>query len=210
MRYEIIQTKSYLAAEFEIQNKEGNIGKAVKICEKKVWSFEIEFKQKNFQMVFANSSLPSLKTMFIEMLTFSQPKNDLHRLCIDGKEQGEIFRRWGHYWLELNGCKYSTCTVGFGSEGMKCLVFEGFVDRKDNPTGKQIALIETPNSGQRLDRYQVTARGDMVGLVALLFGLFWDNNAFHKSDTYYEKSYLVSWGKEKNLYDSSFKDSIID
>ena len=93
---------------------------------------------------------------------------------------------------------------------MKCLVFEGFVDRKDNPTGKQITLIETPNSGQRLDRYQVTARGDMVGLVALLFGLFWDNNAFHKSDTYYEKSYLVSWGKEKNLYDSSFKDSIID
>ena len=66
MRYEIIQTKSYPAAEFEIQNKEGNIGKAVKICEKKVWSFEIEFKQKNFQMVFANSSLPSLKTMFIE------------------------------------------------------------------------------------------------------------------------------------------------
>lgn len=45
----------------------------------------------NFQMVFANSSLPSLKTMFIEMLTFSPPKNDLYRLCIDGKEQGETF-----------------------------------------------------------------------------------------------------------------------
>ena len=97
---------------------------------------------------------------------------------------------------EINGRKYSTCTVGFGSEGMKCLVFEEFVDKKGNPTGKQIALIETQNSGQLLDRYQVTAQGDAAGLSALFFGLYWDNNLFHKSNAYYEKSYLVSWGKQ--------------
>lgn len=71
-------------------------------------------------------------------------------------------------------------------------------------------MIETPNLGKRLERYQVTAQGDMAGFVALLFGVFWDRNAFHKSDTYYEKSFLISWGKEKKLYDPSFKDSIMD
>ena len=93
---------------------------------------------------------------------------------------------------------------------MNCRVFEGFVVKKVNPTGKQIALIETQNSGQLLDRYQVTAQGDAAGLIALFFGLYWDNNSFHKSDTYYEKSYLVSWGKAKQIYDPSFKDSIND
>lgn len=210
MRYEIIQTKPYPATEFVFQNKEGIIGKAVKIYKKNVWSFEIELKQKQLQMIFANSSLPSLKTLFIKMLTFAPPKNNRYRLCIDGREQGEIFSRQGHSWLEINGCKYSTCMVGLGSEGIKCLVFDGFVDRKNRPTGKQIALIETPKSGERIDRFQVTALGDAEGFVALLFGLFWYSNAYDKSDACHEKGGFISWGEEKKLYDPAFKDSIVD
>lgn len=211
MKYEIIQTKPYPTAVFEIQSKAGNIGKAGMIHKTRKWEdwlFEIEFQESYYKMVFGKAD-HSFKA-FVKGLLPTLPKSNPYQLYMKGIRVGEIFQRWGHRWIEINGCKYSTCTVGFGSAGLKCLVFEGWFDRKDNPGGKQIALIETSNLGKRLDHYEVSAEGDMAGLVALFFGLYWDNTSFHKSATYYEKIYIESRGKEMQLYDPTFKDSVSD
>lgn len=211
MKYEIIQTKPYPMAEFEIKSRAGNIGKAVKIHKTKKWTdwaFEIEFCGNDCQMVFGEEE--HLFMTLLKMRPWTPPENNPYRLYVNGIEAGKIYMHWGRDWMEINGRKYSTCTIGFGSAGLKCLVFEGWFDRRGNPGGKQIALIETPNLGKLLDQYEVSAEGDIAGLVALFFGLYWDTNSFHKSDTYYEKVYLETWGKEKQLYDPTFKNQIMD
>lgn len=206
MRYEIIQTKPYDTAEFEFQSKVGHIGKAVWTHKTKKWDdwlFEIEFQQGFYKMVFGEAD-HSLKS-FIKELLPTPPKSNPYQLYVNGVRVGEIFRRWGHYWMEIDGRKYSTCTVGFGSAGLKCLIFEGWFDRRKNPGGKQIALIETPNLGELLNHYEVFAEGNMAGLIALFFGLYWDINLSH-----YKKIYSETWGEEMQLYDPAFKGRITD
>ena len=107
-------------------------------------------------------------------------------------------------------CRYSACAIGFGSAGIKYPIFDGYLDRKYNPTGKQIALIETSNLGKLLDHYHVVSLDSTAGMVAMLFGLYIDYDAFYKSDRYSEKTYLESYGHWKQLYDPAFKEHIAD
>ena len=69
-----------------------------------------------------------------DLLTFSPPKINLYQLISNGKECGEIFKCQGYYWLQLNECRYSACAIGFGSAGIKYPIFDGYLDRKYNPT----------------------------------------------------------------------------
>lgn len=212
MKYEIIQTKPYPTAEFEIQSKAGNVGKVAKIHKTKKWTdwvFEIEFQQKHYKMVLGEAD-HSLKAFVKDLLLPTLPKSNPYQLYENGIWVGEIFQRWGHRYLELNSYKYSTYDVGFGPAGQKCLVFEGWFDRRDNPGGKQIALIDTMNLGKLLARYEVAAEGDMAGIVALFLGLHQDNFSVHQNGDYPKRLYLKSWGTALQLYDPSFKDSVSD
>lgn len=209
MRYEVIQTIPYPTAEFAIKSKAGNISKAAFIRKGEKWLFEMEFQQSKYKMVYGKAD-HSFKAFLKEQLPWTPPIHNPYQLYANGSRVGEVFHRWGHRLMEIDGRKYSTHTVGFGPAGLKCLVFEGWFDQKDNPGGKQIALIETPNLGELLDRYEVSADGDMAAIVALFFCLYWDNSSFHKSDTHYEKTTLKSWGKALELYDPTFKGRITD
>jgi len=110
----------------------------------------------------------------------------------------------------MNGYRYSACAIGFDSAGIKYPVFDGYLDRKYNPTGKQIALIKTPNLGKHLDNYHIVSLDNTAGIVAMLFGLHIDCDAFFKTDSYVEKTYLESYGHWKQLYDPTFKERVAD
>ena len=152
----------------------------------------------------------SICSMIKNLFTFSPPRINSYQLVSKGKQCGEIFKCQGYYWLRLNECRYSACAVGFGSAGIKYPVFDGSLDKKYNPTGKQTALIETSNSGKLLDLYHVASLDSTAGVVAMLFGLYIDYDAFYKSDRYSEKTYLESYGHWKQLYDPAFKEHIAD
>lgn len=209
MKYEIIQTAPYPTAEFTFQAKCGDIGAAKWICDKKTWEIEIQFNGMPLQMIYDRKN-ESICSMIKELFTFSPPKINSYQLVSKGKQCGEIFKCRGYYWLQLNECRYSACAIGFGSAGIKYPVFDGYLDRKYNPTGKQIALIETSNSGKLLDHYHVVSLDSTAGVVAMLFGVYIDYDAFYKSDRYSEKTYLESYGKWKQMYDPAFKNQIVD
>lgn len=207
MKYEIIQMAPYPTAEFICQTKCGDIGTAKWIGNKKTWKIEIQFSDISLQMIYDKRN-ESVCSMIKDLFTFSPPKINLYQLISNGKQCGEIFKCQGYYWLQLNECRYSACAIGFGSTGIKYPIFDGCLDRKYNPTGKQIALIETSNLGKLLDHYYVVSLDSRAGMVAMLFGLYIDYDAFYKSDRYSEKTYLESYGHWKQLYDPSFKEHI--
>lgn len=209
MKYEIIQTAPYPTAEFTFQRKSGDIGTAKWTCDKKTWKVEIRFDGISIQMIYDKRN-DSICSMIKDLFTFSPPRINSYQLVSKGKQCGEIFKCQGYYWLRLNECRYSACAIGFGSAGIKYPVFDGSLDKKYNPTGKQTALIETSNSGKLLDLYHVASLDSTAGVVAMLFGLYIDYDAFYKSDRYSEKTYLESYGHWKQLYDPAFKEHIAD
>lgn len=209
MKYEIIQTSPYPTAEFIFQTKCGDIGTAKRTCDKKILEIDIRFNGMSLQMIYDKRN-ESICSMIKELFTFCPPKINSYQLVFNEKQCGAIFKCRGYYWLQIDERKYSACAIGFGSAGIKYPVFDGYLDKKYNPIGKQIALIETSNSGKLLDCYQVVSLDRMAGLVAMLFGLYLDYDAFYKSDRYFEKTYLESYGNWKKLYDPTFKEKIID
>lgn len=209
MKYEIIQTAPYPSVEFVFRAKYGDIGAAKEAYSKKASTIEIQFNGTSLQMVYDKRN-DSIRSMIKDIVTFSAPKNNMYQIISDGKQCGEIFKSQGYYWLQMNGYRYSACAIGFGSAGIKYPVFDGYLDRKYNPTGKQIALIETPNLGKLLDNYHVVSLDNTAGIVAMLFGLHIDCDAFFKTDRYVEKTYLESYGHWKQLYDPTFKEKTID
>ena len=62
--------------------------------------------------------------------------------------------------LELYGCTYTMRRIDFGT-ATKIPIWEGEF-KKEKPTGKQIALIETTSQNQELNHYQVTALDSVV------------------------------------------------
>ncbi len=183
MKYEIIQTAPYPTAGFTFQRKSGDIGTAKWTCDKKTWKVEIQFDGISIQMIYDKRN-DSICSMIKDLFTFSPPRINSYQLVSKGKQCGEIFKCQGYYWLRLNECRYSACAIGFGSAGIKYPVFDGSLDKKYNPTGKQTALIETSNSGKLLDLYHVASLDSTAGVVAMLFGLYIDYDAFYKSDRY--------------------------
>lgn len=192
-----------------LQTKYSDIGTAKWACNRKTQKIEIQFNGIPLQMIYDKRN-ESICSMIKDLVAFSPPKINSYQLISKGKQCGEIFKCEGYYRLQLNEYRYSACAIGFGSEGIKYPVFDGYLDKKYSPIGKQIALIETSNLGQLLDHYHVVSLDSTAGVIAMLFGLYIDYDAFYKSDRYSEKTYLESYGHWKQLYDPAFKEKIID
>jgi len=146
--------------------------------------------------------------MFKELFGLQRMKKNPYCLLRNGKAFGELFI-YDNYSMQIDGCRYTMATIGFGANGIKCPIFEGEFD-KGCPTGKQIALIEVPNLGKLLDTYQIVALGKREGLIAACFCIYFDNSCFYKSKTYYKKIYFETCGAKTYLYDPSFKEQVID
>ena len=210
MRYEIIQTQPYKEAVFAIRKSSGeNIGNAVRLQKGNngFTGFEVEFLDYHIRMKY----MTSLWFRWINGLKFWSPLgNAICYFFQDDIKCGELCKYSnGTYVMQINGQVYTMGTVGFGSEGIKFLVFEGEF-KKTATRGKQIALIETPNLAQKLNNYEITALGEWEGLVAALYGIYVDYVTFSINDSHYRKTYLDTFNKQNSLYDPAFKGQIVD
>lgn len=104
MKYEIIQTVPYPDAKFTLRTSCGEVGTAIKICKNNALWYEIKFYNMPYQMIY-NEPVLSISKVIKQTLTFAPPKINPYQLVANGNEQGVIFKRWGHYWLQINGYK---------------------------------------------------------------------------------------------------------
>lgn len=204
MRYEIIQICPYPDASFEMRRTGEIIGNAIRIPKKRQpHNYEINFLGKNIRMTM-NTHL------FTEgMLPWKKPKSNPYFLFQGNEKCGELYHC--HYnMLEMNRCTYTMRSIDIDS-AIKIPIWEGEF-KKEKPTGKQIALIETTSRDQELHHYQVTALGEKEGMIASLFCTYSDICYYNLNSIY--KITCKTWGetrrRELMLYDPTFKDRIID
>lgn len=204
MKYEIIQTRSYPNAVFEMRRHGEIIGDAVRIPQKREPNnCEITFLGQHIRM--------TMNTHFTleDLLPWGKPKSNQYFLFQRNKKCGEIYR-FHYHMLELDGCTYTSQSIDFGT-AKKIPIWEGAF-KKEKPTGKQIALIETTSLDQELHHYHVTALEEKEGFIASLFCIYRDVCFYNRNSIW--KITCETWGetrrRELMLYDSTFKDSISD
>ena len=210
MRYEIIQTKPYKNAAFLIHKNDGrSVGKIKQTHQKndRFNGFEFEFLDYCIQM----KSVDSIGLKLKKALKFWVPIGQAsYYLFQNGIKCGELSKYSnGIYSLLLDGKIYTMCIVGFGNNGIKFPIFEGKFENA-GLGGKQIALIETLNLAQKLNKYQVTALGEWEGWIAALYGIYVDAVTFSINDSHYRKKHLETFNRQNSLYDPAFKEQIVD
>lgn len=204
MKYEIIQMVPYPNVTFEVKRFEEIIGNATRNpLRRKAENYEINFLGKNIRMTM-NTHL-----FTVDMLPWRKPKSNLYFLFQDTKKCGELYH-FHNYMLELYGCTYTMRSIDFGTE-TKIPIWEGEF-KKEKPTGKQIALIETSSQNQELHHYQVAAFEEKAGLIALLLCIYCDVCFYNRNGIW--KITCETWGearrRELMLYDPTFKEHIAD
>lgn len=204
MKYEIIQTSPYPNAIFEMSRGGEIIGNALRIPQKREPNnCEITFLGQNIRMTMNNHFTLD------DLLPWGKPKSNQYFLFQSNKKCGELYH-FHYHMLELDGCTYTSQSIDFGY-AIKIPIFEGEF-KKEKPTGKQIALIETTSRDQELHHYQVTALEEKEGLIALLFCIYYDVCFYNRNSIW--KITCETWGetrrKELMLYDPTFKEHIAD
>ena len=202
MKYEIIQICPYPDVSFEMRRNGEIIGNAVRFPKKRQpHNYEIDFLGKNIRMTM-NTHL-----FTVDMLPWRKPKSNLYFLFQDAKKCGELYHFHNHM-LELYGCTYTMRSIDFGTV-TKIPIWEGEF-KKEKPTGKQIALIETTSQNQELHHYQVTALEEKAGLIALLLCIYRDVCFYNRNSIW--KITCETWGETRSrelmLYDPTFKEHI--
>ena len=142
MKYEIIQTSPYPNVSFDVRRAEEIIGNAIRSPKKRQYhNYAIHFLGKDFRMTMA----PFFTLE--DLLPWGKSKSDLYLLFQGNEKCGELYY-WHNCMLELDGCTYTSRSIDFGSV-IKIPIWEGEF-KKERPTGKQIALIETTSLNQEL------------------------------------------------------------
>ena len=202
MKYEIIQICPYPNVSFEMKRNGEIIGNAVRLPKKRQpHNYEINFLGKNIRMTM------DTHLFTVDMLPWRKPKSDLYFLFQNAKKCGELYHFHNHM-LELYGCTYTMRSIDFGT-AIKIHIWEGEF-KKEKPTGKQTALIETTSQNQELHHYQVTALEEKAGLIASLFCIYSDVCFYNRNSIW--KVTCETWGetrrRELMLYDSTFKEHL--